>query len=63
MESIVWMTSSAFVPWKPLDKENIIDDENNMFFFSSFKINICFAKVMKLPFQREESSQPSQSAQ
>ena len=31
-------------------------------FFSSFKIIICFAKVMKLPFQREESSQPSQSA-
>ena len=38
MESIIWMTFSAFVTWKPLDNENIIDDENNMFFFSSFKI-------------------------
>ena len=26
------MTFSAFVTWKPLDNENIIDDENNMFF-------------------------------
>ena len=32
MESIVWMTSTAFVTWKPLENENIIDDENIMFF-------------------------------